>query len=222
VQDVVNAVQQGYNGRPGVDSWLQDLRDSLAQFSQSSSIQIIVGRWSMDANPPSRVEPAVYGSYAQALFTAQMFAHVFQHAQSGGPNPIVLAVQAPMTGQAQEPFDIPTFEPRAAIAVYTLVGRFFGSYPVPLRLGTGVRNGPLVAAASLTSRGDARVLLMNTDSKKSHSVDLQNLPSGPREMWWISPDSAMPAGVSAIHHMMLSGSEILVPPWAIAVVRVRI
>jgi hypothetical protein len=220
VRNVIDAVQHGYGGRPGVDSWLQDLRDSLSQFSQSGSISIILGRWSIDANV-SAFEPSVYGGYVQALFTAQMIAHVWQDAHGVGHNPILLAVQSPITGQEQEPFDITSLGPRAAVSVYTLVGQHFGSHPIPLHLGSDVQRGGIVAAASLAGRGDARVLLVNTNSTQSRTVELQNMPAGRCDMWWVVPDQRMPAGVSAIHHKRVSGTRVTVPPWAIAVVQAR-
>ncbi|MDB5075910.1 MAG: hypothetical protein JWO42_2089 [Chloroflexi bacterium] len=217
-QSVVEAVQHGHGGRPGVDSWLQDLRDSLSQFSQSGSISIILGRWSIDANV-SAVEPNVYSGYAQALFTAQMIAHVWRDAQGVGQNPILMAVQSPITGPAQEPFDITSLEPRATVSVYTLIGQHFGSHPVPLQLGSGVQSWGIAAAASLAGRGDARILLVNPSSTQSHTVELRNMPAGPYDMWWIVPEQNMPAGVSAIKHMRVSGTRITMPPWAIAVVQ---
>jgi hypothetical protein len=219
VQNVIDAVQHGYGGRPGIDIWLQDLRDSLAQFSQSGSISIIVGRWSIDANV-STVEPAVYGGYAQALFTAQLIAHVWRDGQGSGRNPIVMAIQSPLTGQAQEPYDIRSLKPRAAVSVYTLIGQHFGSRPIALEEGASLqRQGGIVAAAALAGSSDTRVLLVNTNHSRATTVDVRNLPAGPIDMWWIAPDATAPAGVSAIRHRRLSGERITLPPWAIAVVR---
>jgi hypothetical protein len=217
-QDVVGAVEHGYGGRLGVDQWLQDLRDSLAQFSQSGSISMIIGRWSIDTNI-SAVEPDVYGGYAQALFTAQMIAHVWQDAQNGGRNPLLLAVQSPITGQAQEPFDITSLQPRPAVSVYTLIGRYFAAHPISIREGDGARTGGIVAAAAMAALNDTRVLLINTDRGKARTVDLQGMPSGSYEMWWIMPDKSAATGVSAIQHRSVSSTRVTVPPGAIAVVR---
>ncbi len=217
-QDVIGAVEHGYGGRPGLDAWLQDLRDSLAQFSQSGSIGIILGRWSIDTNISS-VEPAVYGGYAQALFTAQMIAHVWQDAQGGGRNPMLMVVQSPITGQAQEPFDITSLQPRPAVSVYTLVDRYFASYPLLVQRGDAARRGGVVAAAALAGTHDARVLLINTNRDHARTVDLQGMTAGAYDMWWIAPDRSAPTGVSAIHHERVSGARVTVPPWAIAVVR---
>ncbi len=218
VQDVIQAVEHGYQDRPGVDAWLQGLREGLQQFDQSSSLKIFIGRWSIDANTGVG-EPSVYGGYTQALFTAALLASVWQ--DTGGANPIAMAIQAPMSGPAQEPFDIATSLPRSAVDVYALVGRYFGRHPVPADLGSGATAAGMLAAGSSVDPGDLRILLVNLDQKKSHTVELQGVSRGVAEMWWIVPDSGQADGASAVRHAAASGSRVTVPPWGIAVVRLR-
>ncbi len=218
VQDIVQAVENGYGDRPGVDAWLESLREGLQQFDQSSSIKIFIGRWSIDANTGLN-EPSVYGGYAQALFTAALLARVWDDA--GGDNPIAMAVEAPMFGPAQEPFDIATSAPRSAIDVYTLLGRYFGTHPVAVQLGSGATKAGVLAAGATTDTGERRLLLVNLDGKKAQSVDLQAGSGSAAEMWWIAPDSSRADGAGAVRHARLSGSRISIPPWSVAVVRLK-
>jgi len=140
-----------------------------------------------------------------------------------------------MIGEAQEPFDVETSSPRAAVSVYALVDRYFGSHPVQVQESGGalVQEGsgapaPVVAAAgSLVSVKDARLLLVNTDGTKAQTVDLQGVPAGKRDVWWIVPDpqagaAGQPSGASAIRHQIVTGNRITLQPWAIAVVRVQL
>ena len=218
VQDVIRAVSQGYQDRPGIDSWLQSLREGLQQFDQSSSLKIFIGRWSIDANT-GLDEPSVYGGYAQALFTAALLARVWQDA--GGTNPIAMAIQAPMSGPAQEPFDIANAgAPRSAVAVYTLLGRYFGTHPVSVDLGSGAAKAGMLAAGASLGPGDTRLLLVNLDQKSAHTVDLQGAARA-AEMWWIVQDNAQADGASSVHHAVIGGSRVKVPAWGIAVVRLR-
>jgi hypothetical protein len=218
VQNVIQAVAHGYLDRPGIDAWLESLREGLQQFDQSSSLKIFIGRWSIDANT-GLGEPNVYGGYAQALFTAALLARVWDDA--GGANPIAMAVEAPMIGPAQEPFDIATSSPRSAVDVYTLLGRYFGAHPVPIELRNGDTADDVLPAAATTDAGDTRLLLVNLDQKLAHSVDVQGTAAQAAEMWWIVPDPSRPDGASLARHMLLSGSRITIPPWGIAVVRLR-
>jgi hypothetical protein len=218
VQDVVQAVSQRNQDRPGIDLWLQGLREGLQQFDQSSSLKIFIGRWSIDANTGLN-EPSVYGGYAQALFTAALLASVWQDA--GGANPIAMAIQAPMSGPAQEPFDITNAgAPRSAVAVYTLLGRYFGAHPVSVELGSAAAKAGLLAAGASLGPGDTRLLLVNLDQKNAHTVDLQGTARA-AEMWWIVQDNAQVDGASTVHHAVIGGSRVTVPAWGIAVVRVR-
>jgi hypothetical protein len=216
-REILSAVQSdNYQGRPGIDSWLQDLRESMAQFSGTRGI--IVGEWSIDANP-SVEEPSVYGTYVQALFTAEMLAHFWQDAHPRGQSPLLMAVQYPITGNEQEPFDISTGKARASTAVYTLVGRYFGPHPIGLQEGIDAQRAGIVAAAALVRPGLASLLLVNSNPDRPYDLGLYGLPAGPCEMWWIGPDTTQPTGVGPVHHIRLTGDHVRLPPYAIAVVR---
>lgn len=213
--DIVRAAQEGNQGRPGIDPWLQDLRVSLAQFS--GTYGIIVGQWSIDANTIG--EPAIYGTYLQAIFAAEMLAHLWQNAQPQGPAPLLQAIQYPLTGNAQEPFDFFTAAPRAAMAVYSLVGNHFGAHPLALQEGEDAQRAGIVAAAAAIGTGQAGLLLVNSSQTNSYSLRLRGLPDGPREMWWIVPAAGAPAGASPVQHALVHGDRVQLPPWSIAVLR---
>jgi hypothetical protein len=217
ISQVLSALQDGSAGRPSVDSWLQDLRDNLAQFSETQGKGIIVGEWAIDAFTFA-AEPAVYSGYIQAVFAGQMIAHLWQQAQPYGRNPLLAAIQYPITGSSQEPFDIATSRPRAAVAVYGLVERHFGAHPLPVSVGAGVEKIGVTAAAATSFGGQTSVLLVNADQTHAATVQIQGLPAGKAQMWWIVPDSSQAAGVSGVKHAVLDQDRVTLPPWAIAVV----
>ena len=93
----------GLRGRPGIDTWLEELRSSLAQFTNSDGIGIIVGQWSIDANK-SLNEPAMYGGYLQAVFAGTLLtASTMSLPRRSKPGDA--AIQYPIIGSSQEPFD---------------------------------------------------------------------------------------------------------------------
>jgi hypothetical protein len=216
-RDILQSLEQGSSGRPGIDLWLRDVRDSLAQFSQSGSIKIMVGRWSIDGNA-GLYEPAVYGSYTQALFAAALFAHLWQDSQAAGANPLLMAIQAPLAGQAQEPFDLATSEPRAVVAVYALINRYFQGYPLSVQRGAALARENILAAGVRGER-ETMLLIVNEDTERPQGLMLEQRPRAGAEWWWVAPDSRRAAGVSAVRHASLSGERLLLPAGAIAVVR---
>ncbi len=214
---ILSALQNGSAGRPGVDSWLQDLRDGLEQFTETQGKGIIVGEWAIDAYTFA-AEPAVYSSYVQAVFAGQMIAHLWQQAQPGGRNPLLAAIEYPITGASQEPFDIATGHPRAAVAVYALVEHHFGAYPVPISVGAGVQQANVAVAAAVGPAGRMTVLLVNANRARAVQVHIQGLPIGPARLWWIVPDARQATGVSMVHCAVLRQDTVTLAPWAIAVV----
>lgn len=218
VADIMTAAQNGFGGRPSIDTWLSDLRESLNQFSNGQHIGIMVGQWSIDANAAALQEPPVYSGYAQAVFAADLFVHFWQDAQPGGSNPLLLATQYPLSGSGQEPFDYATSLPRPATQVYALVDRYFGAHPLPLSLGDGLRRVGILAAAAVDDHRRASVLLVNSDQHHPHTLTLRGLPAGSRDLWWFEPDNAGNPG--PLQHTRLTGSSLTLAPWAIAVLRV--
>ncbi|HVA91756.1 MAG TPA: hypothetical protein VNL71_18165 [Chloroflexota bacterium] len=214
---IITAAQSGFGGRPSIDIWLSDLRESLDQFTNGQRIGIMVGQWSIDAN--ALQEPAVYGGYVQAIFAADLFIHFWHDAQPGGPNPLLLATQYPLSGGAQEPFDIATGLPRPATRVYALVDHYLGAHPLPVSLGGGLRREGILAAAAVNDARQASVLLVNSDQHHAHQLTLQGLPSGPRDLWWFTQDGDGNAG--PLQHTRLAGATVTLPPWSIAVLQVE-
>jgi hypothetical protein len=212
VREIVSAVQNNVGGRPSIDSSLSDLRDSLDQFTNGQNIGIILGEWSIDPNALD--EPPVYGGYVQAIFAAELIAHLWQDAEADGPNPLLLATQDPLSGSAQEPFDIATGLPRPATQVYALVDRYFGN--LPLAVTPGSAEGVVVAAAANT-KGQVSVLLVNSDQRRAHTLTVRGMPAGPLDLWSIGPTADDKA--SAIQHARQAGRKITLPPGAIIVAR---
>jgi hypothetical protein len=213
---IIGAVENRFTaGRQGLDFWLQDLRDSLGQFTNSAGIGIIVGQWSIDGRFPVLGEPPIYGTYVQAVFTAEMVTHFYQDARSRGPNPLLMAVQYPITGSGQEPFNLSGAQPRPAVGVYTLLSHF-GAHPIPIVLGANARQAGIEAAAAQTSGGSISLLTVNTNASQPYTLRLQGIAAAAHDIWWIQPDANL--AVSTIHHAYLVGSSIILPPWAIAVV----
>ncbi|MGH2388548.1 MAG: hypothetical protein ACRDIE_10130 [Chloroflexota bacterium] len=213
--DIVSAVQNDVGGRPSIDSLLSDLRDSLDQFSNGQNIGIIVGQWSIDAN--ALQEPAVYAGYAQAIFAAELIAHLWQDAEAGGPNPLLLALEYPLSGSAQEPFDHATGLPRPATQVYALVDRYLGTHPVPAHSGSALRREGVIIAAAVNAGGQVSLLLVNSDQHHAHAVTARGMPTGPLDLWSIGPTKA--AGASPIRHSRLTSRRITLAPGEIAVAR---
>jgi hypothetical protein len=205
-------------GRPGIDTRLEDLRSSLAQFSNSDGIGVIVGQWSIDAYN-HQDEPGIYGGYVQAVFAAELLAHLWQDADPGGPNPLIGAIQYPIIGSSQEPFDPVSGQPRAALAVYRLVDRYLGAAPVSAMIGAALAQRGLVAAAAMVRPGVTGVLLVNTDAEHAVTLRLEGVAADGHHMWWVTPDTHGGAGVSPLHQAMTRGDQITLPPWAIAVVQ---
>ncbi|HXT35047.1 MAG TPA: hypothetical protein VN837_05675, partial [Chloroflexota bacterium] len=142
----------------------------------------------------------------------------WQDAQPGGSNPLLLATQYPLSGSGQEPFDYATSLPRPATQVYALVDRYFGAHPLPLSLGEGLRRAGILVAAAVDDHQRTSVLLVNSDEHHPHTLALQGLPAGPRDLWWLQPDSDGRLG--PLQHTRLTGPNFTLPPWAIAVLRV--
>ncbi len=213
IHDIVTAVQTHVGGRPSIDSLLSDLRDSLDQFTNGQNIGIILGEWSIDPNAGVQ-EPAVYSGYVQAIFAAELFAHLWQDAEAGGPNPLLLATQDPLSGSAQEPFDIASGLPRPATQVYALVDHYFGNLPLP---ASPVSTEGVVIAAATNAKGQVSMLLVNSDQGNAHTVTIQGMPAGPLDLWSIGPTDDDKA--SAIRHTRVPGRRITLPPGAIAVAR---
>jgi len=217
-EQIVASVR-GTLGRPDIGSWLADRRNSIAQFDNSGGIGLIVGQWAIDANTNPSTEPLVYGGYIQAVVAAELFARLWQDAAAAGPNPLLAAIQYPIIGSSQEPFDATSGNSRAATAVYGLVDRYLTGEPVPLRLGATVQRDGLVGAATRSRGGAARVLLVNTDSRRPITVALQGLSRGPYQLWWLAPDTEIPPGAEPLSHRPLTGTRLTLPPWTIAVVQ---
>jgi hypothetical protein len=214
---IITAIQNNsVSGRPGIDTRLEELRSSLAQFSNSDSIGIIVGQWTIDAYDQLD-EPTVYAGYIQAIFAAEIMAHLWQNADPGGINPVIGAIQYPIIGSSQEPFDVVSGAPRSAVAVYHLVDAYFGAYPRSVMVGDSLSRQGVVAAAA-ARQGVTSVLLVNTDREHPISVRLRGLPDGPCRMVWIEPDQAG-TGASPTHETVVRGMQVTLPPWAIAVVQ---
>lgn len=207
-------------GRPGIDTRLEDLRSSLAQFSSSDTIGVIVGQWSIDAYN-RQDEPDIYGGYVQAIFTAELMAHLWQDADAGGPNPLIGAIQYPIIGSSQEPFDQDSGQPRAALAVYGLLDRYFGATPLPVTIGAMLSGQGIAAAASVLHPGVTSVLLVNTDPAHAVTVRLDGVAAQGSRMWWIEPDADGAAGVSAIRQATVHDARVTLPPWAVAVVQAK-
>ncbi|HEY8287046.1 MAG TPA: hypothetical protein VIJ28_21865 [Chloroflexota bacterium] len=218
VGDIMSAAQSGFGGRPSIDTRLSDLRESLDQFSNGQHIGIMVGQWSIDANAAALQEPPVYGGYAQAIFAADLFVRLWQDAQPGGPNPLLLATQYPLSGSGQEPFSYATGLPRPAAQVYALVDRYLGAHPLPLRLGIDLRREGILAAAAIGDDRVTSVLLVNSDRRHAHTLTFQGLPAGPRNLWWFARAGDGNAG--PLQHTRLTGPVVTLPPWTIAVLRV--
>lgn len=205
-------------GLPGIDTRLEDLRSSLAQFSGSEHIGVIVGQWSIDAYD-RQDEPTIYGGYVQAVFTAELLAHLWQDAAPAGPNPLIGAIQYPIIGSSQEPFDDASGQPRAALAVYQLVDQHFGGAAASVALGAALSRQGVMAAAAQVRPGVRGVLLVNTDARRAVTLQLKGVGRGACHMWWIVPDAHGVAGVSTLYHKTVRAGSITLPPWAIAVVQ---
>lgn len=210
---VVGAVQAGTPGRPGIDSWLQDLRNSLGQFSNSDGIGIILGAWSIDAN--YTIEPPLYRGYVQALFAAEMFAHLQRDGARAAANPLIAAVQYPIIGDSQEPFDPESGRARPAMAVYQLLRSHLGIYPLLTTIGERARGQGITAAAGRTSGGAQSVVLINSDGGRAVTVRVIGTTRRLNRLWWIVPDGR--GGASAVRKVELRGASVTLSPWAIAV-----
>lgn len=217
--DQIVASVAGTLGRPDIGSWLADRRNSIEQFDNSAGIGLIVGQWAIDANTNPATEPLAYSGYIQAVVTAELFARLWQDAAAAGPNPLLAAIQYPIIGSSQEPFDATSGARRAATSVYRLVDRYLTGEPVPVTLGAAVQRAGLIGAAVRIGRDAARVLVVNTDSDRSITVVLQGLPRGPYQVWWLTQDAAAHPGIGQISHRPLTSTRITLPPWAIAVVQ---
>lgn len=218
--DQIVASVRGTLGRPDIGSWLADRRNSIAQFDNSAGIGLIVGQWAIDANTNPATEPLVYGGYMQAVVAAELFARLWEDAAAARSNPLIAAIQYPIIGSSQEPFDATSGVGRAATAVYRLVNRYFTGQPVPVGLGATIQRDGIAATATHDTGGGVRVLVVNTDRGRPLTVVLQGLSPGPCQVWWLAPDAATQSGISAIQHRSLTGRRLTLPPWAIAVVQV--
>ena len=215
---IAASVAQGSPGRLGVDDWLQDLRSNLSQFSNSSSVDIVIGRWSIDANinPGVHDSDPTYQGYAQALFTAVLLAHLWQDAGRRGPNPLIMALQFPIIGTSQEPFDVVTGRSHPAVAVYALLHGRFGAHPSHVQVGAALQRAGVVVAAAYQRPGLLSVLLVNTGTRTA-IVRLRGEPAGTPRAWCIAPDPLAATGVSAVQAVDITGGRIAVRSHAICV-----
>jgi hypothetical protein len=209
-------VRDGFAGRPGIDAWLQDLRSSLAQFTNSEGICIIVGQWSIDANTTLN-EPAMYAGYLQAIFTASLVAQLWGMGASDTSNPVTAVIQYPMIGSSQEPFDPATGASRPAIEIYDLIHHYLGDTSMPISMGSGLSAPGLVAAASAPAGGQINVLLVNTDANHALDVHVSGLAGGVWRVHLLEPGGQN--GTVQAHDETARGDSVTVPPWGIAVVQ---
>lgn len=217
---VIASVKEGSPGRLGVDDWIQDLRGNLSQFSNSRGVDIVMGSWSIDANvnPGVHDNDPTYQGYAQALFTAVLFAHLWQDADPLGANPLIMALQFPIIGTSQEPFDVVTGGPHPAVAVYALLHGRFGAHPSSVQIGGALQRAGVVAAASYLRPGLLSVLLINTGARRA-VVHVRGAPSGTQHAWCIGPDPHAPTAVTEIRAVAVANGRIGVTSHAICVVQ---
>jgi hypothetical protein len=216
---VARSPSDGYAGRPGIDTWLQDLRSSLAQFTNSDRIGIIIGRWSIDANEGLN-EPGMYRGYLQAVFTANLLAHLWEDAASSGPNPLLAAIQYPLIGSSQEPFDPAAGIARPAMRVYHLINSYMGNTAVPVQVGRGLQAAGVTAAAGVVHPGLESVLLVNTARGHTATVHLQGASGKRARMWWIVPRGNNAAAASQTRQRAIHDGTVTLPPWAVAIVQI--
>lgn len=217
VDQVARSPLQGFAGRPGIDAWLEDLRSSLAQFTNSDGIGIIVGQWTIDANT-SLNEPAMYGGYLQAVFAAALIADIWDIAAAGVVNPVTAIVQYPIIGSSQEPFDPATGSSRPALQVYKLVEDYFGATILPVAVSDQLTAAGLVAAASAPKNGQAGLLLVNTNDHQALNVRVAGLAPGSWQLHVLTEDGAGNTRVSA-HTEQTRDGRITLPPWGIAMIQ---
>ena len=147
--------------------------------------------------------------------------HLWQDAALNTTNPLLAAIQYPIIGSSQEPFDPASGQSRSVVALYNLVDRYVVGAPAATQEGTSVRAEGVIAAAALSGNGLRSYLLVNTNGRSPASVQLQTTAEERTQMWWIAPTGQASNAALVTHHTSVTGGSIVLSPWEVAVVQTR-
>jgi hypothetical protein len=202
-------------GRLSLTGWLDDLQSSIAGFSGSQRLQVMVGSWGLDGGGGSPPPGDSYTDFAQALFTAQMLGQMMQRGA-------IIANAYPFYGEDQSLIDAQG-SPRAGLYALEMYTRYFGRWLLESETNAAADAEQLwaVAGATAAGGGDVTLLVVNDDPNhdQAAAVTLGSAAGDgtwqpTADVWTLRhdvPDGTSQYGTTGLHHgtlrLTLSGGS---------------